>query len=68
MAILIIANGKEEQLRQSMPVSDFLKSKNLKPELITIELNGEVLRREKYHLTKLCEGDKIELLSYMGGG
>ena len=38
------------------------------PEMVSVELNGEFLRREVFESTTLKEGDKVEFLYFMGGG
>ena len=38
------------------------------PEYVTVELNGEILDRESFALTRVKEGDAVEFLYFMGGG
>ena len=38
------------------------------PDMVTIELNGDILERETFATTHLKEGDVLELLYFMGGG
>jgi len=66
----IIINGKEEVIEKDfLNVLELLKIKKVKmPEMVTVELNGEILEREKFGETIVKEGDKIEFIYYMGGG
>jgi sulfur carrier protein len=38
------------------------------PEYVTVELNGEILDRESFGITRVRNGDTIEFLYFMGGG
>lgn len=66
----ITVNGKEEVLEaSSLSINEFLKIKEVKmPDMVTIELNGEILDRELFASTQIAEGDSLELLYFMGGG
>jgi len=64
----IVINGKEEQLQDGINVTELLTSRKILPEMVSIELNGEILHRKKFQETQLSEGDKLEFLYYMGGG
>jgi sulfur carrier protein len=61
-------NGKELSFDVSVAVTDLLADKKLDPNSVVIELNGEVLPREKFSSYEIREGDNLELLSFVGGG
>ena len=60
-------NGKPEEI-QSGTVLDFLKTKNIEPQMVAVEVNDKVLDRDLLATTCLNEGDHVEFLFYMGGG
>ena len=64
----IIVNGKPEQLQDKITVADLLVSRKIRPEMVSVELNGAIVHRGKFAATQLSEGDKVEFLYYMGGG
>ena len=66
----LTVNGKEEVMeKEALTINDFLKIKEVKmPDMVTIELNGDILDREAFEHTSLKEGDVLELLYFMGGG
>ena len=68
MSILITLNGKKEEVAQPMSVSGLLKVKNIRPEVVTVELNESIIDRAKYNEIILKQNDKIEFVYYMGGG
>ncbi len=60
-------NGKSEDI-QEVSVLDLLKSKNVEPRMVAVEVNSELIERSHYETTFLKEGDEIEFLYFMGGG
>ena len=65
----LVVNGEPAELAQSRTLSGFLVERKVKmPDMVTVELNGEIIRREAFPATLLRENDRIELLYFMGGG
>jgi sulfur carrier protein len=65
----VIVNGKEVSLGGTLTVNGLLANQNVKmPEMVSVELNGRILRRSEFGTTALNDGDKIEFLCFMGGG
>ena len=62
-------NGEAAVLSNSLNVTQLLSEKNVKmPDMVSVELNGEILPRENFDGTIIKENDKIEFLYFMGGG
>ena len=38
------------------------------PDMVSVELNGQILKRTKFEETVLKNDDKVEFLYFMGGG
>ena len=66
--IKIILNGKPNEIKADMTVSDLLAKWRMRPELVTVEINENILQKLDYDSTKIKEGDKVEFIFYMGGG
>lgn len=66
----ITINGKDEIINaKNITILELLKLKNVKmPEMVTVELNGEIIDREDFPKKIIKENDIIEFLYYMGGG
>ena len=60
-------NGKVENLDVST-VSDVLKTKDIDPQLVAVEVNTQMIDQENLATTTLNEDDKLEFLFFMGGG
>ena len=66
--IHITLNGKPQELKAGMTVSDLLLKWKVRPELVTVEVNENILQKLDYETTPIKEGDKVEFVFYMGGG
>lgn len=40
----------------------------MKPDRVAIELNREIVPRERWAQTKLNDGDQLEIVHFVGGG
>lgn len=61
-------NGKMTQLDGVATVGDLIRSKDLKPRMVAVELNGEIVPREKFDEQVLRDGDRLEIVHFVGGG
>jgi len=66
--IQITLNGKPNEIRAGLTVSDLLLKWKIRPELVTVEVNEHILQKLDYDSTTLAAGDKVEFVFYMGGG
>ncbi|MBZ7942369.1 sulfur carrier protein ThiS [Campylobacter molothri] len=63
----MIINGEKLDLKE-LKLMDFLKEKGYKIELIALELNGEIISKDRFENLILKENDKAEIVSFVGGG
>lgn len=68
MVMTLYVNGKKEEAKNNMKISELLALKKIRPEVVTVELNGVIIGKEKYSQTPLKSGDRLEFVYYMGGG
>ena len=62
-------NGKGVETNGARTVTELLKEQKVKwPDMVSVELNGEILKRQSFPSAALDEGDKVEFLYFMGGG
>ncbi len=40
----------------------------IKPDRVAIELNREIVPRDRWHQTRLNDGDQLEIVHFVGGG
>jgi sulfur carrier protein len=66
-AMEITVNGKLENV-SSDSIAAYILAKGVNPKALVVEHNGRVIAQEKWDRTPLCQGDHLELLSFVGGG
>ncbi|MDQ2974549.1 MAG: sulfur carrier protein ThiS [Acidobacteriota bacterium] len=64
----IQVNGQPQEVKEALSLSQLVTSLELKPEQIAVELNQKVIRRGDWQNTDLRDGDKIEIVHFVGGG
>ncbi len=65
----LVVNGTESNLAEGLTVNQLLIAQEVKmPQMVSVELNGQILKRPEFESTTLNEGDKVEFLYFMGGG
>ena len=55
-------------VRRMPPVGDLLRELAIKTERVAVELNLEILDRKEFDHRSLKQGDRVEILSFIGGG
>ena len=67
-AIHIHVNGQERTWRSGATVADLLQDLDIRTERVAVELNLEILDRVAFGQRQLQNGDRVEILSFIGGG
>ena len=67
-AIQIQVNGEQRDCRAGATVGDLLRELAIKTERVAVELNLEILDRKDFDHRSLKPGDRVEVLSFIGGG
>lgn len=64
---MIKINGQEFDY-QEKGLLEFLEEQGHRPEMVAVELNEEMVPREKFPETVFKAGDVVEIVMFMGGG
>jgi sulfur carrier protein len=65
----LVINGKEANITDGLTVIELLTRENVQmSDMVSVELNGRILKRTKFDRTVLKDNDKVEFLYFMGGG
>ena len=64
----IQVNGEAREVAADLSLPELVASLSLKPEQIAIELNQSVVRRGEWPGKILRDGDRIEIVHFVGGG
>jgi sulfur carrier protein len=66
--IRIQVNGKARSVAGGTSVDAFVAELGLRPEVVAIEVNEELVRRAERGRTILKDGDRLEVVTLVGGG
>ena len=61
-------NGDEQEFANSLTLSALLESLQIRPGRVVVERNREIVPKSAYGSTILAEGDRIEIVQFVGGG
>ena len=67
-AITIVVNGENHSARLGASVSDLLRDLGLDTGRVAIERNLEILPRPQWTQTLVANGDRYEIVQFVGGG
>ena len=71
MALTLVLNGHSrsfESLGDSPSIDQLIGALGLKTDRVAIEQNGEIVPRSSWPEAVLKEGDRLELVHFVGGG
>jgi sulfur carrier protein len=66
--INIHLNGETRVVETTTDLAKLVDELALPSKRIAVELNGSVVRRADWHETPVSDGDKIEVVHFVGGG
>ncbi len=64
----ITVNGEAREVKAELTVEELLLQLGIKAERVAVEVNLEVVRRERRGERRLAPGDAVEIVSFVGGG
>ena len=64
----LLVNGEERRLENGSSLLDLVTSLGLDVRKVAVERNLEIVPRSTYGATVLAEGDRIEIVTFIGGG
>jgi thiamine biosynthesis protein ThiS len=65
----IIYNGQPRELgAATKTIADLVGDLGLRPQLVAVEVNGDLAPRARHSMYVLSEGDRVEIVTLVGGG
>ena len=64
----VTVNGEPRQLEEGATLDELVRSLSLAPERVAVELNREVVRRADWPGVEVKDGDRVEVVHFVGGG
>lgn len=66
--ITLQVNGETCTCTAQSPLMEVLQQLGYNPRLVAVEYNGEILHRQFWSETQVHEGDRLEVVTIVGGG
>jgi thiamine biosynthesis protein ThiS len=66
--VQVIVNGESREIAAEATVSSLLKSLQLEPERVAVELDRRIVKRAQWDETLLRDGAQLEIVQFVGGG
>jgi len=64
----ITVNGEIEEVVSPLSIQKYIENKGQDPEKVVVEYNGNIVKQKQWSAIELQDGDKLEVLKFMGGG
>jgi len=64
----VTLNGVQREFEDNITIKKLLEEINMHPQRVAVEVNREIVKRDKYDSHQLHDGDEIEVLQFVGGG
>lgn len=61
-------NGEPRELPHAASLAALVDALGLDVRKVAVERNLEIVPRSQYLATQLCDGDRIEIVHFIGGG
>lgn len=56
------------ELQHGLTIESLLANLDLDPHLVAVEMNLEIISKADYGTQEISEGDRIEIVHFVGGG
>jgi sulfur carrier protein len=66
--ISLTVNGEEREIADTFSIAEFLEECKLLSTIVVVELNGDIVPRERHSEIRLESGDVLEIVQMMAGG
>jgi thiamine biosynthesis protein ThiS len=66
--IAIVVNGEPQKILPGQTILDLLHSLKLPAERLAVEHNLKIVKRDHWNSRVLEDGDKVEIVQFVGGG
>lgn len=64
----LVVNGEERELQEGITLDKALQELGLVGKVMAAAVNMQIIKQDNWSTYKLCDGDKLELLDFVGGG
>jgi len=66
--LIVVINGEETELADGLFIKELVEKLGLTPARLAVEVNRKIIRKAEWDSTSLSDGDKVEIVHFVGGG
>jgi len=64
----LVINGEERDFGTPLSLDGLVGQLGMKSDRVAVELNRDIVPRERWQQTDLADGDRLEIVHFVGGG
>ena len=64
----VVINGEDRNFEAPLTLAGLVQALGMKTDRVAVELNREIVPREQWDRTHLADGDRLEIVHFVGGG
>lgn len=64
----LLINGKETSYTSPLTLAGLIEQMGMKADRVAVELNRNIVPRDQWTNTNLADGDRLEIVHFVGGG
>ncbi len=68
MEMKLVINGEERSFGPALTLAGLVEQLGMKQDRVAVELNRNIVPRKQWDETSLSEGDRLEIVHFVGGG
>ena len=66
--VKLVINGAERDVDQVTTLASLIEQLGMKSDRVAVELNRQIVSRDRWTETPLFQGDRLEIVHFVGGG
>lgn len=68
LSMKILVNGSDREVAKACSIADLLRELQIDQKYVAVERNLKLVCREEHATEQLAEGDRLEVVTLVGGG
>ena len=64
----LIINGREMEMEEGMTIADILQRLGIEEKVMAVAINTQIVKKEEWDRYRPKDGDRLEFLTFVGGG
>ncbi|HZE27493.1 MAG TPA: sulfur carrier protein ThiS [Terriglobales bacterium] len=64
----LVINGEDRSVQGPLTLKGLVEQLGMKTDRVAVELNRDIVARDRWSQTQLAEGDRLEIVHFVGGG